>query len=482
MTVTAAALLLARPASAAEPTVEAPDGPPLTPWIQGGSPASSCQWPTLVGLFNGSSICSGTLVHPRLVTTAAHCIDGNAGGPPARVRFGEDLFDPVFQVDIDYCQINPGWIGSVGGEDFAFCVLDNPVDLPPTPPAMGCELDALEMGADVMLAGFGLTDEGANDAGTKRWGPAQIESVVVTDTIAAGDSDLTTCGGDSGGTGFVQLDDGGWRSWGILSGGPQGCDNQGIYVSMAYAAAWIEEQSGFDITPCHDADGTWNPTAACSGFASEPMAGGSWASDCSGPVGDEPSTCGPAFSEPEDLLAPTVTIVAPTDGTNFPGSLANFDITIEADDGDGYAVVQVELYLEGEFLTDRERDPWDEPAPWVFGNAEFTTGTYTLTARAYDYFGNVGESEAVTFTVGDVPGEEDTGTESETDTDTDTTEEETESDSDSETESGTDDLPVVDDGGESGCACSTGDRGAPSPALLLPVLLLGVARPRRRSA
>lgn len=28
----------------------------------------------------------------------------------------------------------------------------------------------------------------------------------------------------------------------------------------------LEDTAGVDITPCHDADGTWNPTSACDEF------------------------------------------------------------------------------------------------------------------------------------------------------------------------------------------------------------------------
>src|SRR5258708_26896368 len=41
--------------------------------IFGGQSATTCQWPTTV-LLNG---CTGTLVHPLLVTTARHCGTGH---------------------------------------------------------------------------------------------------------------------------------------------------------------------------------------------------------------------------------------------------------------------------------------------------------------------------------------------------------------------------------------------------------------------
>ncbi|HKE17343.1 MAG TPA: hypothetical protein VKB80_20855, partial [Kofleriaceae bacterium] len=57
-TVLAAATLAAGAARA--------DGPGAAPII-GGSAASRCQWPSVVMLFDGHFLCSGTLVHPRIV-------------------------------------------------------------------------------------------------------------------------------------------------------------------------------------------------------------------------------------------------------------------------------------------------------------------------------------------------------------------------------------------------------------------------------
>ena len=51
--------------------------------IIGGRVAEVCEWPSTVAVENRSSTCTASLVHPRLIITAAHC------GAMTEVNFGE---------------------------------------------------------------------------------------------------------------------------------------------------------------------------------------------------------------------------------------------------------------------------------------------------------------------------------------------------------------------------------------------------------
>ena len=42
--------------------------------VVGGKPTDPCDWPSTVDV-NG---CTGTLIHPRVVTTAGHCLSGTS--------------------------------------------------------------------------------------------------------------------------------------------------------------------------------------------------------------------------------------------------------------------------------------------------------------------------------------------------------------------------------------------------------------------
>ena len=277
------ALLVSSVALASPGNIEAE---PLDPKIYGGAPVESCGWPTTVELDG----CTGTLIHPEVIITAGHCT--YYGGTPGYARFGEDRNAPARMVEIAECGGHPDW--DMAGRDFAYCRLAEPVyDVPIVPPLMGCELDQLRVGSEVVVVGFGDADDNLG------WGPKREVTTEVTalenGEAWIGGGGLDSCQGDSGGPAFLQLDDGSWRVFGITSGGGA-CGEGGYYSMMDLGMPWFEEQLGFDITPCTDAEGNWDPGPACADAPYEPATGGgSWATGCSAsPLSGAIDSCGPA--------------------------------------------------------------------------------------------------------------------------------------------------------------------------------------------
>ena len=225
-------------------------------------------------------------------------------------RFGEDaLEDPSRTVEITNCARHPGYESVWSNNDMAVCSLAEPIsDVPIIPPLMGCEAEVLQPGTGVIQAGYGFSSvEPSQGIGTKRWAPMRIQAYRWTenDIVLEHTGDGTSCGGDSGGPTYVRVADGTWRLAAVLSSGhPQttvGCELGSVVERVDGLMPWIEEATGVDITPCHDADGTWNPGPDCGGFPAELFGAEdqTWKTGCTSPERSGFSeTCGAAY-EPE---------------------------------------------------------------------------------------------------------------------------------------------------------------------------------------
>jgi hypothetical protein len=204
---------------------------------------------------------------------------------------------------------------------------------------------------------------------------------------------------------------------------------------------WVEAETGMDFTPCHDADGAWNPGPECGGAsidADTPSPGAIWLA-CSGAQTGPSSTCGPAFGSEADGEPPIVSIVEPLDQQAFLQIPAQIDVLVETID-DGAGVEHVELWVAGMLVSD------DATSPWAFANASFPAGSWALEARAVDWRGNVGSSGTITIHVGDEPEPSETGDQTGSEDTTET--------GGSSTGSGT---PAGDEAGGS-CNCTTNER------------------------
>ena len=461
--------LASAPAWAGEP--DGVEAEPQTPLIFQGSPVSQCGWPTAVAVTSGGGLCTGTLVHPRVVIYAAHCSAGNK-----TIRFGENAFGGGNAIGAS-CQVNPGYDNSQG-TDWAFCVLDEAVDdIPIAPVLFGCELDMLQPQTQIAVVGFGKNTPAGGD-GTKRWGVTTLEAVNLSGNTTAigGGDEPSICPGDSGGPAFIQGIDGIWRVFGIASTvsliNGDDCGGVGTHSIVAGAVPWIEEASGFDITPCHNQDGTWAPGPDCTGFfGSANNSYGGWNNWCAGtPVSPPPNTCGPPLgSQPEDN-PPTVSIISPADDFDSNENPTIFDMEMNAQDDSGFLTVW--LRINGEDVLNASVDM----PPFVINNVTLPEGDYEIVAVAEDFYGNQGVSGPLNVTVG--PGASDSG---DGDGDGDPGDGDGDGNSSGGTTGGIEggfDAGGPDSGGDEGCACRSTDGRVPGVAAL-PLLLLALVRRRR---
>jgi hypothetical protein len=256
--------------------------------IVGGSDATTCAWPAVVLVGDD---CSGTLVHPQVVVTAAHCVDGKEAPLPKTISFGEKaLGNPVRTVKVSRCAPSPKYNGG-DTDDIGYCLLEQAVtDVPIVPVMAACEASALKAGVPIVEVGFGQSavQSGPNDGfGVKRLIAAKIDSV-----SSKGQINVTTGNqngeyyGDSGGPIFFQMPDKTWRFIGddccapdILVG--SNAPRISTYISAPPNVTWLESSSGVDLTVCHDGN-NWSPGALCNLLPTTPdKASGGWGTMCS---------------------------------------------------------------------------------------------------------------------------------------------------------------------------------------------------------
>lgn len=371
------------------------EAPVQKPKIWGGSDTMPCAWPSVVSVVGGGSLCSATLIHPKVVLYAAHC-----GATDKSVHFG-DSDNSGKTEQVEYCKVNPSYTGQSQSNDWAYCVLQEEVtEVPFTPVGYGCEVDQYaHNGADIAIVGFG-NNTGDVGAGRKRWAFTKMSQLTASTFNVGGGGLPTICSGDSGGPTFIRYPDGSWHHYGIASTKFDDTCSQaaGTHSRSHNAAKWVENDSGIDVTVCHDNDGTWNPTYLCGGFFNgEPaLSYGSWYTWCEDATASGwSSTCGVDYGTNAESNAPELEIVVPMQGESFVGSPTVLDIEIAVADESGFWDVQIEIegMLQSKVISNAD--------PTIFTGVQFPAGEYTLVAHGVDFWGNEAVSAPVTFSVVD---------------------------------------------------------------------------------
>ncbi|NUP06973.1 MAG: serine protease [Polyangiaceae bacterium] len=225
--------------------------------IVGGTTTSA--YPAVGALtYFGSTHCTGTVVAPRLVVTAAHCVYGFSAGNMKFV-LGSKVSQPSAKIGVVSIQAHPSYDEDSISNDIGIVVLAS--DAPVTPMKMVTSMDNSWVGRQLTFVGYGVSNGiQQTGAGTKRVVKMPIEGVYPTQ-FEYGLPGKNTCNGDSGGPAFAEVN-GELLLAGVTSYGDANCTQYGVDTRVDAFASFI----GVSNTP---------PT-------SDPCNGETWEGRCDG--------------------------------------------------------------------------------------------------------------------------------------------------------------------------------------------------------
>ena len=253
------------------------------PKIVGGSPAKGGELPWVAAIVRHAregggdwqrQFCGGSLIAPRVVVTAAHCMQGQRPND-IQVVLGRTALNAVGgeRIGISAIDIHPGYSDRTLTNDVAVVRLAWPSTRPPISLAGSSETALWDAGRPAGVAGWGATREGGArskqllvahvkvlaDSDCSRWsayGSAFYPSTMLCAGSLAGGVDA--CQGDSGGPLFVS--DGASRLIGVVSWGAGRARPglPGVYSHLGAPAinGWVREIAARPA-PARAAPNTW---------------------------------------------------------------------------------------------------------------------------------------------------------------------------------------------------------------------------------
>lgn len=204
-------------------------------------------------LDKNESHCTGTLIKPNIVLTAAHCIYGYradrlkfiVGPQSATSKDIHDVIGYIWHPKYDHKHWST-WVGADSLEDVAIVVLSERANVPPM--RLGSTVFPKNYTGDLELCGYGLsyynpTTQQGSGSGRKRC--AKIPVTAITEkhfkhNVGPNTTIQNVCGGDSGGPALMVAADGEYETVGVTSYEEKGCTVGGS-MRVDYYASWIKD-------------------------------------------------------------------------------------------------------------------------------------------------------------------------------------------------------------------------------------------------
>ncbi len=222
LSLTAAAAMLAACTQPTDDTTE--DVGSTDSAIVGGTTTTA--YPAVGALVDvNGPFCTATVIAPRVLVTAAHCVEGNSASRVAFVT-GPNALSPQAFVRVSRLVAHPQYDARRIANDIAVVLLAS--DAPVAPIAINAQpLDASWVGRTLQHVGYGASNgrTGAG-SGVKRTVAMPITAVGGTQ-FAYGDRTRNTCFGDSGGPALLDAN-GSLAVVGVTSFGDQTCTQFGV--------------------------------------------------------------------------------------------------------------------------------------------------------------------------------------------------------------------------------------------------------------